>query len=60
MVYLKLVILVIVLLAISFSGMAIRIIFKKGSKFSGGSCSGSSKLNDKGIGCGCDGGTCKN
>ena len=59
MIYLKLTGLVIVLLAISFSGMAIRMIFKKNAEFSGGSFKGTKGLNDKGVGCGCDGSSCK-
>ena len=60
MLYLKLAILAIVLIAVSMSGMAIRMLFKKNAEFSGGSCTSSKGLEDKGIDCGCGGGTCHN
>jgi len=61
MIYFKLALLVVFLLALSFSGMAIRILFKKNASFSGGSCKGNSGLNEKSISCGCGGTTsCQN
>ena len=61
MIYFKLALLVVFLLALSFSGMAIRILLKKNGSFSGGSCKGGSGLSDKGISCSCGGtSSCQN
>lgn len=60
MLYLKLIGLAVILVAVAMSGMAIRMFFKKEATFSGGSCKSSPGLNDKGIGCGCGGGSCGN
>jgi len=46
------------LLLIAFSGLAIRLILKKNGEFSGGNCSGSAALNDKGYSCGCGENNC--
>jgi hypothetical protein len=60
MLYLKLILFAVILVAIAMSGMAVRMFFKKGATFSGGSCQSSQALNDKEIGCGCGGGACEN
>jgi len=55
---LLLITLVIVMLAVG--GLSIRLFFSKDKEFRGGSCqsSHSSELRDKGISCGCGGGSC--
>ncbi|MCF8370254.1 MAG: hypothetical protein K9H64_01445 [Bacteroidales bacterium] len=60
MLYLKLILLAVILVAIAMSGMAIRMFFKKDATFSGGSCQSSPGLSEKGIGCGCGGESCNN
>lgn len=57
---LKLLILTIVLVLIAVLALSVRLIFTKKGEFSGGSCSNhSDKLKEKGIGCGCGGGSCE-
>ena len=58
---LKILLITFILLAISFAGLAIRILLISNSEFSGGKCSGSEALKDSGISCGCGGeGSCMN
>jgi hypothetical protein len=60
MALLKVFVLAIALVAIVFAAMSIRLLFKKNGEFSGGSCSSSPGLRDKGVSCGCGGGRCVN
>ncbi len=53
---LKILILTILLVAIAFAGLAIKLIIDKKAEFRGGSCTASSpELEEKGISCGCEG-----
>lgn len=53
---LKILILTIVLLAIAFAGLAIKLIIDRKAEFRGGNCSASSpELEKRGISCGCEG-----
>lgn len=55
---LKVVFLSLILLALGFAGMAVKLIFNRKAKFSGGNCAATTpELEEKGIGCGC-GGSC--
>jgi len=57
---LELFILTIILVVISILALAVRMIFTKKGEFRGRSCqSGSDKLKDQEIGCGCGGGSCE-
>jgi hypothetical protein len=55
---LKVVVLSLILLGLAIAGMAIKLLFDRKAKFSGGSCASTTpELEEKGITCGC-GGTC--
>jgi hypothetical protein len=41
------------LVILAVAGMAVRLLFVKDGKFSGGSCRSTPELNEKGITCGC-------
>ncbi len=52
----------IVLVVIAFAGLGIKLLFDRKAEFTGGSCratSSSDALADKGISCGCGGGSCE-
>ncbi len=56
---LKLLLITIILVGIAYAGLGIRLLLDRKADFSGGSCrSGSKKLEEKGISCGCVGGHC--
>jgi hypothetical protein len=55
---LKIVLITLILVAIAFAGLAIRLLLDKNAEFSGGSCQPASEGHEeKGISCGC-GGNC--
>ena len=51
----KIILIALGLLIIAMAGMGIRMLFDRNAEFSGGSCSTSDSLKDKGITCGCGG-----
>jgi len=56
---LKVLLITVILVAIAFAGLGIRLLLDRKAEFSGGSCrSGSEALEEKGITCGC-GGHCR-
>ncbi len=56
---LKLLLITVILVAIAFAGLGIRILLERNGQFSGGSCQATPDgLRDKGISCGCGGGSC--
>ena len=56
---LKVLLITVILVAIAFAGLGIRLLLDRKAEFSGGSCqSGSDALAEKGIGCGCGAGHC--
>ena len=56
---LKILLITIILVAIAFAGLGIRLLLDRDAEFSGGSCqSNSDALKEKGISCGCGGGHC--
>ncbi|MFO7940950.1 MAG: hypothetical protein R6U66_14475 [Bacteroidales bacterium] len=57
---LELLLLTLVIVMVAIGGLSIRLFFSKDKQFRGGSCqaSHSSGLSDKGISCGCGGGSC--
>jgi len=56
---LKILLITIILVAIAFAGLGIRLLLGRNAEFSGGSCqTGSDTLKEKGISCGCGGGAC--
>ena len=59
MLFIKLIALAVVLVAFSMLGLGIKMLFKKGETLSGGTCHSSPELEEKGIGCGCGGGSCE-
>ncbi len=54
----KLMLISVIIVAIAMAGLGIRMLFMKNAQFSGGSCKTAPGLADKGIGCGCGGGSC--
>ena len=55
---LKILLITVILVAIAFAGLGIRILLERNGEFRGGSCqSTSDELEDRGISCGC-GGAC--
>ena len=60
---LKVMIAAIVLVLLAFAGLGIKMLFDRKAEFTGGSCqatNSSDALADKGISCGCGGGSCEN
>jgi hypothetical protein len=56
---LKILLITIILVAIAFAGLGIRILLEKNGKFSGGSCQAAPDgLKEKGISCGCGQDSC--
>ncbi len=56
---LKLLLITVILVAIAFAGLGIRILLERNGQFSGGSCQSTSDgLKEKGISCGCGSGNC--
>jgi len=58
---LKVMIAAIVLVLLAFAGLGIKMLFDRKAEFTGGSCqatNSSDALADKGISCGCGGGSC--
>jgi hypothetical protein len=58
---LKVMLAAVVLVIIAFAGLGIKLLFDRKAEFTGGSCratSTSPALADKGISCGCGGGSC--
>ena len=58
--FLKIFALVFALLAIAFSGFAVKMLFKKNAEFKGGTCSTINESGNKDFSCGCGGGNCSN
>jgi len=53
---LKILLITIILVAIAFAGLGIRLLLDRNAEFSGGSCQANAdKLGDKGYSCGCGG-----
>lgn len=56
---LKILLITFILVGLAFLGLAIRLLIDRKAEFRGGSCQASpSGLKDKGITCGCGGGSC--
>jgi len=56
---LKILLITIILVGLAFLGLAIRLLIDRKAEFRGGSCQATTDgLNDKGITCGCGGGSC--
>ena len=56
---LKILLIAFILVGLAFLGLAIRLLFDRNAEFRGGSCQSTSDgLKDKGITCGCGGGSC--
>jgi len=57
---LKILLITVILVGIAFLGLAIRLLIDRNAEFSGGSCQATTDgLKEKGITCGCGGGSCQ-
>ena len=55
---LKILLITFILVGLAFLGLAIRLLIDRKAEFRGGSCQATPGLKDKGISCGCGGGSC--